>query len=302
MVSLPTMALDQLLRTPLASLTGQPALQAQHWITDSLMALPLFAAACWAGDLVVSRMAFDGGNFAEVIKRPLIISLFCALFLVPVWFVINKAVTPAAVHPHVAPHASDTGDVYSVPPGVIIALVCVCLAPAAFWLGRALTRAAHRAAVSGPQQAASEPQLGAASTRRWPGIAVPLLLAAAMPVLGWLLYATAVRAYASQVYYAGSPSAVGRHMLATAATAHVVTAPFAVGYQIAHAVQDGLAGQAAGLPALALALLIPARRAARGRDEVPPPAVSAAGGQPPRPLPASIRRQVHPTATEEAPE
>lgn len=257
MVSLPTMALDQLLRTPLASLTGQPALQAQHWITDSLMALPLFAAACWAGDLVASRMAFDGGNFSEVIKRPLIISLFCALFLVPVWFVINKTVTPAGVHPHVAPHASDTGDVYSVPPGVIIALVCVCLIPSALWLGRSLTRAA----------------------RRWPGIAVPLLLAAAMPVLGWLLYATAVRAYASQVYYAGSPFAVGRHMLATAATAHVVTAPFAVGYQIAHAVQDGLAGQAAGLPVAALALLIPARRAARGRDEVPPPAVSAAGGE-----------------------
>lgn len=275
MVSLPTMGLDQFLRTPPSSFP------AGHWITDSLMALPLFAAGCWAGDRLASRAGLgtgstgstgspgnarstrstgstgSTGNGSDIAKRALITSLFCVLFLAPVWFVADKTGNPLTAQPIVFPHASGSGDMYSVSPGIIIALACVCLVPAAFWLGRAVT-----------------------PTRQWPGVAVALLLAGAAPVLAWLLYRLAAHAYASQVYYAGSAPAARRHLTPTIATTHLTPAPFAVGYQIAHALQDGLAGQAAGLPAAALALLIPARR----------------------PLPARIGRQVHPTAHEEAPE
>jgi hypothetical protein len=42
--------------------------------------------------------------------------------------------------------------------------------------------------------------------------------------------------------------------------AHVSSAPYAFAYQAAHALQDGLAGQAAGLPVAAIVLLRGTRR------------------------------------------
>lgn len=214
MVGVPAMGTDQFLRAPPSSFP------VGHWITDSLMALPLFAAGCWAGDLLAARMGLGAARLPEILKRSLITSLACALFLAPAWFAINQVDNPVTAEPIVFPHASDSGDVYSAPPAVIAALACVCLAPAACWLGRALTRATVAA----------------------------LLLTAATPALAWLLYRTATHAYASQVYY-------------SAHAADSTAAPFAAVYQIAHALQDGLVGQAAGLPAAVLALLIPARLA-----------------------------------------
>jgi hypothetical protein len=268
MVSVPTIGLDQFLRI---SPTSFPV---QHWITDSLMTLPLFAAGCWAGDRVACRTGSGTENRSEIVKRPIVISLFCALLLAPAWFAINKTDNPVTAQPLVFPHASDSGDVYLVPPGVIVALVCVSLVPTAFWLGRAITRAACRT------RAAGQVRLTAAPVRYLLASAAPLLLAAAVPLLAWLLYRTAGQAYASQVYCASSPPVAARHTAAVPAAARIAAAPFAVGYQIAHALQDGLAGQAAGLPAAALALLITARREARGQR----PAIRPEGQALRRPL------------------
>jgi hypothetical protein len=99
--------------------------------------------------------------------------------------------------------------------------------------------------------------------------AAPLtVLAAATAIaLAWLLHQAAEHAYASQVdyttalmrvpvrshaFFGGRPP---RGLLAAPVTA----APFAFAYQLAHALQDGLVGQAAGLPAAVMTLLWNAR-------------------------------------------
>lgn len=245
MVSLPAIGLDLLLRTPAASFPAQSGPAVQNWITDSLMAVPFFFAGVWMGDLVASRAGLGMVKRSDLVKRSLVIALLSSLAIAPVWFVVSEIDNPVTAQPLVSPHAHDSGAVYSVPAGVVIALVCVCLVPAAFWAGRAIARHAP-----------------AARTRALPvtRIAVPLLLAVAVPVLAWLLYRAADHAYASQVYYDGGAPVAVRNAASAHTAAHVTAAPFALAYQVAHAVQDGLAGQAAGLPAGALALLLMRRR------------------------------------------
>lgn len=262
-ISFPVIALDQFLRTTPANLAAQPAVQAQHWVTGALMALPLFAAACWAGDLVAARAAISPRGRMETMQRSLMISLFCVVFLTPVWFGINKNTNPLTSQPLVFPHARDSGDVYTVPSAVVVALVCVCLVPAAFWLGRAVPG-----------------RLPGQAPRRLAATAIPLLLVAAVPVAAWLLYRVSGHAYASQVYITVRGTAVR-------------PAPFATGLQIAHAVQDGLAGQAAGFAVMCFGVLPRAASVSRKAD----------GPRHPRPGPAGISAGgPAPTATEEAPE
>lgn len=233
LISFPVNALDQFLRTPAANLDSQWTLQLQHWITDSLISFPVFAAACWAGDLAASRLPARFGKYSETAERPFLISLFCVVFLAPAWFIINQHTDPVTAQPLVFPQARDSGDVYSVPPAVIIALASVCLVPAAIWLGRAASRAG----------------------------AVPVVLAVAAPAAAWLLYRAAAQAYASQVYYAG-PGAGLAHP----------AAPFSLGFQLAHALQDGLAGQSAGFAVLCFLsrLQTPARHPRRQVTPMPP--------------------------------
>lgn len=275
MVSLPAIGLDLLLRTPAASFPAQSGPAVQNWITDSLMAVPFFFAGVWMGDRLASRAGLGMAKRSDLVKRSLVIALLSSLAIAPVWFVVSEIDNPVTAQPIVFPHAHDSGAVYSVPAGVVIALVCVCLVPAAFWAGRAIARHAPFA-----------------RTRALPvtRTAIPVLLAAAVPVLAWLLYRAADHAYASQVYYGGAAVAA-RHTAAHAAT-HVAAAPFAFAYQVAHAVQDGLAGQAAGLPAAALTLLLIGRHSPAPQD----PATAD-----PRPTPAGMSAgRTTPTATEEA--
>ena len=150
---------------------------------------------------------------------------------------------------------------YWVSSAVIVALVCVCLVPVAAWAGRGI---ASRLAAHTPRGAES-------SMRR----SVPVLLVAAAPVLAWLLGKAAEHAYASQVDYTSALLFVRVHSHAFFSGGHevpagppVTAAPFALAYQIAHAFQDGLAGQAAGLPAAFVALLCITRRLRRGHHQI----------------------------------
>jgi hypothetical protein len=115
-VSLPVIGLDQLLRTPAANLTAQAGTQIQHWITDSLMAVPFFAIGVWAGDLIASRARIGTAEHLDLLKRSLVIALLCGLALTPAWYVINKAYNPITAQPLVFPQAHDSGDVYSGTP------------------------------------------------------------------------------------------------------------------------------------------------------------------------------------------
>jgi hypothetical protein len=262
-LSFPVIGLDQFLRTTPGQLSAQPAVQAEHWVTASLMTLPLFAIGIWAGDWIANRAGLGLGRRPDILKRALVIVLLVAVALIPLWFERNKVDGLAQAQALVTPHSHGSVDVYWAGPGVIVALVCVCLGPAAIWAGRSIARGL---AMRLPHGAAA---FAAAS--------VLVLFVAAAPAAAWLLHQAAQNAYASQVDYTSALLSVrvhshaffggghGRPGLPGAPGAPVTAAPFAFAHQIAHAFQDGLAGQAAGFPAAVMALLW-GTRGLRGRD------------------------------------
>src|SRR6266851_2739881 len=126
-LSFPVIGLDQFLRTTPAQFSAQPVLQAEHWVTGSLMTLPLFAAGVWAGDWIADRAGLGLARRSDIFKRALVIVLLVALTLIPVWFERNKADRLARAQALVTPHSHGSVDVYWVGSGVILALVCVCL-------------------------------------------------------------------------------------------------------------------------------------------------------------------------------
>jgi hypothetical protein len=246
LISFPVIGLDQFLRTAAARFPADPPAAVGHWLTDSLIALPLFAASVWAADRIAGRAGLGIADRADLMRRALLIALFAALAMAPVWFVLNQLDNPVLAQPLVFPHAQDSGDVYSVAPAVIIALACVCLIPAAAWAGSVLTRGATVA------------------TRT----AVLLVAVAAGLAFACLLHQAAVRGYASQVYYTPANAPAPGSTAAPDTAAPNTAAPYAFAYQAAHALQDGLAGQAAGLPVAAAALLwVTPRRAAKTKTQ-----------------------------------
>jgi hypothetical protein len=287
-LSFPVIGLDQFLRTSPGQISRQPTTAIGHWVADSMIALPLFAIGVLAADWIARRLRLGLDHRADVLKRALLVTAMCALALAPGWFQVDRTDNPVTAQPLVFPQAHDSGDVYWVASGVIITLASACLIPLAAWAGLRLSR--PRATRS---RATRSPVRAAAIARA----ALIVALVAAMPVLAWLLHQAAVRAYASRVYETSSALAVrprphqvqsipspmptSGQLPATAATT-AATAPFAIGYQAAHALQDGLAGQAAGLP-VALAVLAWGAGAAgtsRSRRAASPrPAISHLGTQ-----------------------
>jgi hypothetical protein len=122
MISFPVIGLDQFLRTTPAKFSEQPVIQVQHWLSDSLMALPLFAVGIWGGDLIARRA---GIGTRHPVKRALLISLLTALAMSLAWFQVDRTTNPVTAQPLIFPHAQDSGDVYWVVPGVIVALLLV---------------------------------------------------------------------------------------------------------------------------------------------------------------------------------
>jgi hypothetical protein len=259
-LSFPVIGLDQFLRTTPAQFSAQPVLQAEHWVTASLMTLPLFAAGVWAADWIGNRAGLGHRSGSDIFKRALVIVLLVALALIPVWFERNKADNLARVQALVTPHSHGSIDVYWVGPGVILALVCVCLVPAALWVGRSIT-----------SRLAVRLRRGVDAIAR---ASVFAALAAGAAALAWLLHQAAQRGYASQVNNTSALLAVrvhshaffgGGHGSHVSAGPRVTSAPFAFAYQVAHALQDGLAGQAAGYPVAVMALWC--ARGLHGRDQ-----------------------------------
>lgn len=250
LISLPVTGLCQFLRTTPAQLAAHPVSAAGHWIIGSLITLPLFAAGVWAGDYAASRAGIGLAKPSDIGKRAVLIALLAAAALTPLWFERNKVDGLAQAQALVTPHSQGSFDVYWVGPAVIVALVSVCLAPAAIWAGRGIT---------GPLAPVLSDK-GRSAAR----VVLPLLLLAAVPAAAWWLQHTAEYAYASQVDNTSALLATHVHSHAFFGTGHgaralagppVRAAPFAFGYQLAHALQDGLAGQAAGFPVAVIALL-----------------------------------------------
>jgi hypothetical protein len=229
----------------------QPGTEIQHWIADSLMATPLFAAGILAGDWIAGRARLTADRRTDLLKRAMLISVATALVLSPAWFQVDRTDNPITSQPLVFPQAHDSGDVYWVTSPVIVALACACLVPVAAWAGHRLSRGLRASRASGALR-----------------VAAMVILIGAVPVLAWLLHQAALHAYSSRVFYTSAAASGGQPD----------AAPFALGYQAAHALQDGLAGQAAGLPVTVAFLLAgvgrrPAgtRQPTRiGRGNVPP--------------------------------
>lgn len=258
MISFPAIGLDLVLRAAAGSLSTQPYVLVGHWLTDSLIMLPLFALGVWAGDRIASLAWLGTARRADVLKRALVITLFAALAQAPAWFVVNRSDNPVSAQPLIAPTAHDSGDVYGVAAWVIITLVCVCLAPAAVWAGEAIGRRIRTRVAAG--RPGTRQRAGATAVTQ-AALLVPLLAVTAL--IAWALHQAAGHAYASQVYYTSAAPVIARHshVLSAASGAGrpagspVTAAPNAFLYQAAHALQDGLAGQALGLPVAAIALL-----------------------------------------------
>jgi hypothetical protein len=98
---------------------------------------------------------------------------------------------------------------------------------------------------------------------------------AAAPTVAWFLQKAADRSNSAQVYYTSALLSVHvhSHVLFKDGRAvplpkgpPVIPAPYAFAYQVAHALQDGLAGMAIGLPVAVIALFWVARRL-RARDQ-----------------------------------
>lgn len=245
-IGLPVIGLDQVLRTSPRQFSAQPLTEIAHWVTDSMMALPLFAIGVLAADWVAVRAGIGMDRGTDALRRALLVTAACAIVLAPAWFQVDRTDDPVTAQPLVFPHASDSGDVYWVGPVVIVALVCACLAPLAAWAGYRAGRGLAR-------------------------VTATVVLVAAVPAAAWLLHQAAERAYASRVYQTPAllsvpprPHAIRAPASRPAAVNPPVTAaPYALGYQAAHALQDGLAGQAAGLP-IAIAVLLLGGSALRG--------------------------------------
>jgi hypothetical protein len=265
-LSFPVIGLEQFLRTSPGQISGQPGTAIGHWIADSMMAAPLFAIGVLAADWIARRLRLGLDHRADAAKRALLVTATCALVLAPAWFQVDRTDDPATAHPVVFPQAHESSDVYWVASGVIIALASACLIPLAAWAALRFTR---------PLATRSPFHAGAIARA-----ALIVLVVAAMPVLAWLLHQAAERAYASRVYETTSPSSVPvrprPHQI------QVQAAPYAIGFQAAHALQDGLAGQAAGLPVALVVLAWGTGAATASRSRHQAAEASPSSQQPPR--------------------
>jgi hypothetical protein len=79
----PVIGLEQILHTSTFELRAQPLYEALHWLSDSLLALPLAAAAVWAGHRLATRLQIGLSTVSDVFTRACMIALLLALLLVP---------------------------------------------------------------------------------------------------------------------------------------------------------------------------------------------------------------------------
>src|SRR5262245_6485893 len=254
LLSVLTVGLYQVLQTAPAQFGTSPLFQVLRWLSDGLMALPLFAAAVWTGHWSASRLGLTLAGRADVFKRALLIAAALAVFLIPGWFAYNELASLTQSADLVSSHSHGAGGgitKYWVGSVVVYILLLVPLSAAAIW-------AAYQA---GTRYRFRLPKIADLFAR---GSVIAILLGG-IPVLAWFLHQAASRAVSAQVYYTPALQFAHIHSHAFFAADHgahlpppgppVTAAPFALAYQVARAFQDGLVGQVIGLPVVALVLL-----------------------------------------------
>jgi hypothetical protein len=79
----PVIGLEQILHTSIFALRAQPVYEALHWLSDSLLAVPLAVAAVWAGHWLAARFRIGATTPSDIFTRACLIALLLALLLVP---------------------------------------------------------------------------------------------------------------------------------------------------------------------------------------------------------------------------
>jgi hypothetical protein len=99
---------------------GPPVYQVLHWLSDSLMALPLGLAAVWLGSRLAARLAAARRGAPDPLARACLIAIVFAVLLIPGGMLheqidsLTQAHTAISVHTHggvVATRASTDPDV-----------------------------------------------------------------------------------------------------------------------------------------------------------------------------------------------
>ena len=259
LLSFLVVGLDQFLQTAPGQFGASPLLQFLRWLSDGLMAFPLFASAVWSGHRIADRLGLTLDSRSDCVKRALLLAIAIAVVLVPGWFAYNALAnaTGGASFSSGHVHGSTAGTItkYWVSSAVVYALLLAPLAATVIW---ACYRIATRTRLRLP--AAVDP------VARGSLIAV---LTAGVPALAWFLHQAANRAVSSQVYNTAALQLAHIHSHQFFAPFHgarlpppgppVTAAPFAFAYQVARAFEDGLIGQVIALPVIALLLLWTAR-------------------------------------------
>jgi hypothetical protein len=103
---------------------GLPLYQLLHWVSDSLIALPLALLAVWAGSRLATRRGFGRRQPLDLFVRASLIALLFALLLVPGGFLhdqidaLTRTRQVTSLHTHAGLAARDTRD-----PAVILAFL-----------------------------------------------------------------------------------------------------------------------------------------------------------------------------------
>jgi hypothetical protein len=110
-LSLPVIGLEQVVHTSPTALVNFPVYEALHWLSDSLLALPLAVAAVWSGVFVAYLLGNRRQALADLIARAGAIVLIFALLLVPGAVLHEEADRLTHAHAGLAIHTHGAGDV-----------------------------------------------------------------------------------------------------------------------------------------------------------------------------------------------
>src|SRR5262249_54362195 len=111
LLAFPIIGFEQGLHTTPAALASLPLYQLLHWLSHSLLALPLAAAAVWSGHRLARRSGHRTSRVSDAVAHALCIALVFALLLVPgealheAADTLTHAHTTLAIHSHGAPVA-----------------------------------------------------------------------------------------------------------------------------------------------------------------------------------------------------
>jgi hypothetical protein len=83
---------------------GPPVYQALHWLSDSLMALPLGLAAVWLGSRLALRLAPGRQRTGDPLARACLIAIVFAVLLVPGGMVHEQFDTLTQAHRAISAH------------------------------------------------------------------------------------------------------------------------------------------------------------------------------------------------------